>query len=318
MMASATIPVRVAEVDRITPLVKRLALQPSDGVSLPAFSGGSHVVVTMQRGEGVHRNPYSLIGPPGDRSRYQIAVLRVERSRGGSVFLHDHAGIGTALQITPPVNLFPLIGQARKHVLVAGGIGITPFLAHLDELRRMGARYELHYAARDLEHAAFADRLLAEDPGRVRLYPSRQGRRIEPAALLAHQPLGTHVYVCGPGPMIEAVVAAARAAGWPPSHVHWERFAAPGPGRPFTAVLARSRRSVLVRGDVSLLEALEADGLQPPYLCRGGACGACETAVLAGEVEHGDHYLSDEVKAAHTRIMPCVSRARGDRIVLDI
>lgn len=318
MMASATIPVLVAEVDPITPLVKRFALVPADGAPLPAFSAGSHVLVTMRRGEEVHRNPYSLIGPTGDRTRYEIAVLRVTRSRGGSAFLHDHAAIGTALGITPPMNLFPLSRQARKHVLIAGGIGITPFLAHLDELRGAGTSYELHYAARDLEHAAFADRLLVENPGKVVLYPSREGHRIDPAGLLAHQPLGTHVYVCGPGPMIDSVVAAARAAGWPPGHIHWERFTAPGPGRPFTAVLARSGRSVQVRGDASLLEALEAEGLEPPYLCRGGVCGACETAVLAGDVEHADHYLSDDVKAAHTRIMPCVSRARGDRLVLDI
>src|SRR5687767_12754220 len=125
MMAITTIPVRVAEAERITPLVKRFALEPGDGVPLPAFSAGSHVVVTMRRGDRVHRNPYSLIGRPGDRSRYQIAVRRAERSRGGSAFLHDHAVIGTALEFTPPVNSFPLIRQARKHVLIAGGIGIT-------------------------------------------------------------------------------------------------------------------------------------------------------------------------------------------------
>src|SRR5262249_11310733 len=144
------------------------------------------------------------------------------------------------------------------------------------------------------------------------------GRRIDPAALLAHQPVGTHVHVCGPGPMIDSVVAAARAAGWPPGHIPWERFTAPRPGRPFTAVLSRAGPSGPVRGQARRLAALEAEGLEPPYLCRGGVCGACETPVLAGDVEHADHYLSDDVKAAHTRIMPCVSRARGDRLVLDI
>lgn len=318
MTPSGTIPVRVVEIERVTPLVKRFVLAPLDGAALPAFSGGSHVVVTLRRGKVVHRNPYSLIGSPEEREHYQIGVLRVEPSRGGSAFLHDLVEVGARLEITPPYNLFPLARQARKHLLIAGGIGITPFLAHLVELRRMGARYELHYAARDLEHAAFASKLLEENPGKVHLYPSRQGRRLDPAELLAHQPLGTHAYVCGPGAMIDVVAATGRAAGWPPSHVHWERFAAPRPGEPFTAVLARSGRSVHVAGDVSTLEALEAEGIQPPYLCRGGVCGECETTVLEGQVEHADHYLSDEVKASHSKIMLCVSRARCDRLVLDL
>ena len=72
--------------------------------------------------------------------------------------------------------------------------------------------------------------------------------------------------------------------------------------------------------DQSLLESIEAAGVEVPYLCRGGVCGFCRTDVLEldGELIHNDHYLSDEEKASGRVIMPCVSRARCKKLVLDL
>ncbi|MBA4350734.1 MAG: ferredoxin--NADP(+) reductase, partial [Rhodobacter sp.] len=69
----------------------------------------------------------------------------------------------------------------------------------------------------------------------------------------------------------------------------------------------------------SILEAIEAAGVDAPYLCRGGACGQCETAVVRcdGHIHHHDHWLSDDEKASHTKIMPCVSRFEGKSLILD-
>ncbi|HXG29059.1 MAG TPA: PDR/VanB family oxidoreductase [Nevskiales bacterium] len=311
-----TLSVLVADVEQLTPLIKLFTLVPVGGGRLPGFSGGSHIVVTMEDRGKRHRNPYSLLSSPEDTRYYQIAVRRDDAGRGGSRFMHERVAPGTVLAISTPFNLFPLNRLARKHILIAGGIGITPFLAQLADLRRNGAEYELHYAYRSPEHAAFRDKLLQEHPGRVHFHCGPQ--RLQPEVLCAAQPLGTHLYVCGPQPLIDAVIAAARAEGWPDSHIHWERFSAPPEGKPFTVVLAKTGIEIGVAADQTVLEALEHAGLEPRCLCRGGACGQCETAVLEGEVEHHDHYLSAADRAAHRKMMICVSRARSERLVLDI
>jgi len=318
MTALATIPVKVVEVARITPTVRRFTLVHADGVALPRFSSGSHVLVSLETGGRVLRNAYSLMGSPDETGSYQIAVRRLDGPRGGSAFLHEAVATGHVLEIGHPANLFPLAATAKKHILIAGGIGITPILAHMVDLARMRVPFELHYAVKSFAEGPFAEELTRLYPGHVRLYESAAGERLDPGALLADQPLGTHAYTCGPEKLMAAVVAAAKASGWPERYVHLERFAAATPGRPFTAVLARSGREVDVGGDVSLLEALEAAGLDLPCLCRGGACGQCETVLVSGEAEHRDFFLSDAVKASQSRIMVCVSRAKTDRLTLDL
>jgi ferredoxin len=67
---------------------------------------------------------------------------------------------------------------------------------------------------------------------------------------------------------------------------------------------------------MSLLDALEEAGIEVPNLCRGGVCGQCETGLLAGEAEHRDSFLPPEARGE--KIMPCVSRARSARLVLDL
>jgi len=320
MKAQQSMPVRVAQIEQVTPLIRRFTLEHADGGPLPVFSGGSHIVVEMQ-GEGrLHRNPYSLMSPPWDGSHYQIGVRRVDEGRGGSRFMHERVKTGSVLRISAPVNLFPLVKPRRKHILVAGGIGITPFFSQLAELRRLGAPFELHYAVRSREHAGFAEELQRLAGDALRLYVEAEGRAPDFGAMLAGQPLGTDVYVCGPAGMIDAVREAARAAGWAGSHVHWEQFLAPPSGEPFEAVLAKSGITVQVGGDASLLEAIEAAGVKAPYLCRGGACGQCELEVLEtdGELLHHDHYLSAEDRAGGRKLLPCVSRARCRRLVLAI
>ncbi|MGE8366551.1 PDR/VanB family oxidoreductase [Cupriavidus sp.] len=320
MKPQESIPVRVTRIEAVTPLVKRFTLCHADGEDLPAFSGGSHIVVEMQGEDRLHRNPYSLMSSPWETGQYQIGVRRVDEGRGGSRFMHEQVKEGSLLRVRAPVNLFPLLKTRRKHILIAGGIGITPFFSQLAELQRLGTPYELHYAVRSQEHAGFAAELLRLAGERLHLYVEDAGQPLHFAKVLAGQPLGTDVYVCGPAGMIEAVRQAARAAGWPDSHVHWEQFLAPPAGAPFEAVLARSGITVQVGAETSLLEAIEAAGVKASYLCRGGACGQCELEVLEhdGELVHHDHYLSIEERASGRKLMPCVSRANCQRLVLAI
>src|SRR5450631_1650929 len=201
-----TIAVKVIGIEQVTPLIKHFKLAAVAGGSLPVFSGGSHIIVVMQGADRVHKNPYSLLGSPQQLDTYEIGVRRMEESRGGSHFMHDRVVIGSRLEIAHPVNLFGLDKIARKHVLIAGGIGITPMLAQLEDLHGGGVPYELHYSVRSAEHAAFLERLRRREGERLHMYYDSEGLFIPFQTLLANQPLGTHVYVCGPAGMIQHVI----------------------------------------------------------------------------------------------------------------
>ncbi|WP_213307629.1 PDR/VanB family oxidoreductase [Paraburkholderia sacchari] len=312
------IPVRVERVESITADIRRFTLVPAQGGSLPAYSAGSHVVVTMRGEARTWRNAYSLTRAAGARDAYQIMVRRVPASRGGSAFMHAQVKEGSELEISMPSNFFPLARLATKHVIVAGGIGITPFLSMLPELAASGARVEMHLCCRP-EDAEALEALIAERiVGGVAIYTDLQDVETRFGTLLAAQPPGTHLYTCGPVGLMEGLAQVARARGWPESHFHQESFGGASHGEPFVAVLAKSGREVAVGADQSLLEALEAAGVDAPYMCRGGACGTCSLEVLEGEPEHRDFFQSAAERATNCNVLPCVSRARSARLVLNI
>lgn len=316
---SRKIAVRVTDVTQVNELVKRFRFERRDGGALPTFSGGAHTIVEMNDGGVTRLNPYSLMSDPADRSGYAISVRLDEEGRGGSRFMHRSVRPGDELKISYPVNLFSLDLRARKHLMIAGGIGITPFLAQIAQLRRLNGLFELHYAVRSEKFAAYADDLTLHYPDNVHLYNSDRSHKIDLEPLLQGQPLGTHVYVCGPKGMIERVRETAARFGWPSEAIHFEEFLAPQPGSPFEVKLAKSNKLIRVDEHQSLLEAMEAAGVDAPYLCRGGACGQCETDVVEydGNFLHRDHWLDDEQRAGGRKIMPCVSRFEGKTLVLD-
>ncbi|MFV9653541.1 PDR/VanB family oxidoreductase [Pseudomonas sp. NY15366] len=302
---SAMIEVQVTEVRQLTPVVREFSFRAIDG-TLPGFSCGSHVQVILPTGGRTLRNAYSLLGDPRETGVYRIAVRLQETSRGGSRYLHEQVRVGDRLQIGAPSNLFALHSQARHHILVAGGIGITPFMAYLAELEAQGASFELHYAYRSGLTDAYAAELRERLGERFHGYDAAAGQRLDCTSLFADKPLGSHLYVCGPQRLLDELKVLAAAHGWSAGRLHWEAFAAPEPGQPFTVELARSGQRLQVPGDHSLLEALEAAGVEVPNLCRGGVCGQCTTRYLSGEVEHRDHYLDEQQRGA--ALMPCVSR----------
>lgn len=306
-------PLKLVARDALSPRITRFRFEHPDGRPLPLFSGGAHVMVEMQDGDILRRNAYSLISDPEDASGYEIAVQREDRGRGGSLFMHERARPGDLMRIGQPVNLFALNLTARKHLLIAGGVGITPFLAQIRELDRLGADYELHYAVRARDELAALPLL----PPGVHVHVSAEGSRMDLDAILSAQPLGTHLYVCASDRMIGIVLDSAQALGWPRDALHSEEFLAPAPGEPFQVFCARSHRTLTVSAHESLLEAMENAGIDAPWLCRGGACGQCETDVLAcdGTIEHHDHWLEPDQR--DRKIMPCVSRFRGQLLTID-
>ncbi len=313
--------VKVVAMTQVAEKVKRFRFERVDGKPMPVFSGGAHVVVAMRDGDFLRRNPYSLMSSPRDTSGYEISTLRVENSRGGSAYLHEKLELGDTLTISQPVNLFPFDVRGRKHVLMAGGIGITPFMTMMDQMAHEDRTFELHYAVRNRNHGAYWQDLIERyGAHRVKIYVDEEKLFIPVSHILAAQPLGTHLYVCGPAGMINGVLNKARDAGWPVQNLHSERFLAPPAGKPFTVVLKKSNRTINVGTHQSILEAVEAAGIDAPFLCRGGACGQCETNVLAcsGTLEHNDIFLEPDDKKSGLKIMICVSRLSGQDITLDL
>ncbi len=319
MSGAEKIAVKVTDIVPLNELVTRFRFERIDGGLLPTFSGGAHTVVEMRDGETARMNPYSLMSDPMDQSAYTISVRRDDQGRGGSLFMHNKVQVGDEMTISYPVNLFSLDLRARKHLFIAGGIGITPFLAQIKQLERMNGRWELHYACRTPALGSYVDELTSHHPNETHVYYDDQGQKIDLVHLLDGQPLGTHVYICGPKGMIDWVRKTAANEGWPREAIHYEEFLAPQPGKPFEVKLAISNKVVQVGENESLLEAIERAGVDAPYLCRGGACGQCETQVIdyAGNFIHRDHWLDDKEHASGEKIMPCVSRFEGKTLVLD-
>ena len=311
------IEVIVSAVLPLNDLVTRFEFKRKDGNNFPTFSAGAHTVVHMRDGDRQRLNPYSLMSDPADTETYAISVRRDDEGRGGSLFMHNNVKVGDAMEITYPVNLFSLDLRAKKHVFLAGGIGITPFMAMIAQLERSSDSWELHYSVRTEALGTYVDQLVSKYPNKVRIYYDDQSQSINLENLLDGQPLGTNVYVCGPKGMIDWVHKTAAAAGWPDANVHSEEFTAPQPGKEFQVRLCRSEKTITVGENESLLEAMEREGVDAPFLCRGGACGQCETNVVSsdGEFIHRDHWLEPDEHG--NKIMPCVSRFIGKSLEID-
>jgi vanillate O-demethylase ferredoxin subunit len=322
MSNSATLAVRVARRQREAVDIDSFELVAADGGTLPPFSAGSHVDVHLPGGL---LRQYSLCNPPSELHRYQIAVLRDAQSRGGSAAMHAQVNEGDVLQIGAPRNHFALAHDARRHLLLAGGIGVTPILCMAERLQHIGAEFEMHYASRSADRMAFRERIQASPLGERAYFHFDDGpapQKLDLQALLGRPQEGTHLYVCGPKGFMDAVLGTARASGWPEAQLHFEFFAgavvASDSDDAFEVVVASTGRVVPVAKDQTVVQALAAVGVEVQVACEQGVCGTCLTRVLEGEPDHKDVYLTDEERAANDQFTPCCSRSRSARLVLDL
>lgn len=291
------------------------------GGELPGFTAGSHLDVHLPN--GLVRQ-YSLCNDPRETHRYVVAVLREPGGRGGSACMHDVVREGDDLTITVPRNNFPLHEDAKRHLLIAGGIGITPMLAMARRLTALAADYTLHYCTRDPEKTAFRGELTAEPfAGHVQFHHDGgdPSRGLDVRALLARVEAGTHVYCCGPAGLMHAVSEAS--GHWPLGTVHFEFFAADpdiveGPNTGFEVEIASTGAVYTVPPDKSIMDVLRAKGHDVESSCEEGLCGTCIVEVLEGEPEHRDFVLDDDEKASNTLITICCSRAKGTHLKLDL
>jgi hypothetical protein len=320
-LGDGPLPLAISGIRQLTPRVRAYQLHAADGRPLPTVRAGAHLDVPVQMADGkTATRRYSIASHQPEQ--WEIAVLREDAGTGGSQAAHAGFQIGLTLHCSQPGNQFPLHDDARPALLIAGGIGITPIRSMAHELAAAGRTFALHYAARSRHGAAYASELQAAFGERVTLHVSDEGRRLDLAALLSSAASQDAViYVCGPARLIDGVRDAARRAGIGDDRVRFERFTAAPPrsdDRPVTLVLKRSGKVVAVAADQSLLDAVQAAGIDAPASCRTGTCGTCAVKVLAGTPDHRDSALSDAERHRAAMMCLCVSRARSSDLTIDL
>ena len=327
--APATLSLRVVDACQLNPLIRQLRLQAQDGAALPGFSAGAHIRVQVSLPDGTRDwRHYSLINLSSDVdtgaavNEYRIAVRLENQGRGGSRFMHHGVNVGDLLTIEIPKNDFPLDHSSGCAVLLAGGIGITPLVSMAAQRVREHAPWRMVYAGRSRDVMAFLPELQAWGGDALRIHADlEQNAMLDVNVLLDGCGPQDHLYVCGPKPMLDAVLAATAARGWGHGRVHFELFSTPvveAGDHAIEVVLAQSGRSITVPANQSILDALIDAGVDPMFDCKRGECGVCAVAVIEGEIDHRDYVLSNSEKAAGNVMQVCVSRCRGPRLVLDL
>lgn len=304
-------------------------LKSGDGKPLPAFTAGAHIDVLVgdksvgdESEDETTVRQYSLCNDPAISDQYRIGVLKDPESRGGSEQIHAEFKANQRVRISAPRNLFPLDLNAKKSILAGGGIGITPMIAMAYELEHQGKDFELHYCTRSKGFGAFEAELKQRFPHQVFFHYDDQApdQLFKPAQVFSPVDAGTHIYVCGPTGFMDWVINEAKTLGFPSEQVHFEYFSAEvdTSGDSFEVYCQESDVTVTVGSDETIAAALKKAGLKVQVSCEEGVCGTCITDVLEGEPDHRDHFLTDEEKADNDQIALCCSRAKCQRLVLDL
>ena len=321
-MNTATLNVKISRKWEEAQGIYAFELTSDNGGALPPFSAGSHIDVHLPG--GLIRQ-YSLCNNPNESNRYRIAVLRDAEGRGGSKAIHDLVHEGDSLRISEPKNHFPLAHGAPNHLLLAGGIGITPILCMAERLSCSGETFNMHYCARSPKRTAFVSRIMSSELGKsvsIHFDDGEPEQKFDLSATLEQVSEGTHLYVCGPRGFMDAVLAEARKQGWPEERLHYEFFGAVVEqavgDATFQVKLASSGLTVDVPPGCSVVQALAEKGVEVLTSCEQGVCGTCLTRVVEGRPDHRDSYLTDDEKAACDQFLPCCSRSKTPVLILDL
>ena len=314
------IDVRVHAIRMEAETIHSFELRSPTGSALPPFTAGAHIEVHM---DGHLARSYSIANDPAQTDRYVIAVNKEAAGRGGSRFMHANIRVGQTLRVEAPRNNFELFEQAPHSVFIAGGIGVTPMLSMIARMQRLGKPWTLHYGGRERRLMAFLDELMGMKQlgADVRLHVDAEagGRVLDMVSVVRDCPPGSHLYCCGPKPMLAAFEDATQAL--PQERVHVEYFSAKEEAAAdggFVVQLARSGRTLPVAAGKTILDTILDAGVQADFSCMEGVCGSCEVKVLDGVPDHRDSVLSNKERAANDRMMVCCSGSRSQRLVLDL
>ncbi len=307
-------------------------LAPLDAIALQPFQPGQFLTLSLavDGSDAPARvvRCYSLSDTP-DPAFFRITVKRAATSGQpagiASGWLHDQAQVGTVLQIRAPSGQFVFTTDASAPpVFIAGGIGITPILSMLKGALAEQPDLEAHlyYGVRNgqdhafkavleglaQEHPGFNLHVVYADPepGDVLGEDYDQSGFISLDLLKQTLPHGRHAfYLCGPDPMMKALIPALQGWGVAQADIHRESFgpqtmaprpmpAVPGPS--LTIGFRRSGRTLDWLGqDANLLDFAERKLIAVDAGCRSGSCGTCETRLISGRVAYAtkpDHDIA--------------------------
>ena len=309
---------RVASKVPHTDQIVGLKLESASDEALPEISAGAHI--NLHLGKGLSRQ-YSICNPGTSTKYYELAVLIETESRGGSKAVAA-LEVGDLVEADEPQNHFGL-KTASNHRLFAAGIGITPMLAMARELNARGSQFDLLYRAKSPEKAAFYSQLQQCDfSGNCRFSFSSDGG-LDLVGELSNPQADEQLYVCGPQRFINALLDAAKDAGWRSDQVNREYFNAAVPeveegDNPFTVKLKSTGDEYQIPVDQTIAEVLEEAGVFVPLSCESGVCGTCLVDVVSGEPDHRDLYQSEEEQASNRQMTVCCSRSKTPLIEIDL
>ena len=305
----------------LSPTVREFELRPEGGVK--RWTVGSHLNVEVDIDGRRETRSYSLVGLPqgiGAAEVYRIAVKRAAPGRGGSRFMWGLQP-GAEIRIGEPNNHFPLAVGAPQHLLVAGGIGITPIVGMALMLNQRGADVQLRYAARQRDELVYGDELRAALGDRLKTFTDDAGPSIDLGAEIAMLAPRALMWVCGPLALLDAARAAWASAGRAAADLRFETFGNTGrfEALPFWVEVPRHQLRLQVPADRSLLDVLNEAGIETLFDCKRGECGLCAVDILRvdGTVDHRDVFFSPHEKSANRQLCACVSRVSGGGVVLD-
>jgi len=313
----------VQSVQELTANIRLLELVDEQGKKLPGYTAGAHIDINVlidSDQSGIRS--YSLIDwsqPSDSPTCYCIAVQKEDDGDGGSAFMHTLT-VGQSLVVSAPKNDFELSDNPTPAVLIAGGIGVTPIISMAATLKDRSLPFHCHYTGRSRSVMAFADKMETQFGQSLSVYTDDESP-IDLDAVINSAKSASHLYLCGPKGMIEAARSKAIDAGFPIEQIHIELFSTPeakAEDQPFEVEINSSGQVFVIPVGKTIIEVLEAEGVDVMFDCQRGDCGICQTDVISGTPDHRDLVLSDDERNSGKVMQICVSRAKTDRLVLDI